>query len=324
METVSDSPFGRRFDLWGAAAGAMLGVGDTLLLALLGVDMRVEGRDGTWLVAGVFAFNLTLVGYLAGSLYDARRRERAQQARLDEARRQAFENEKLAAIGRLAAGIAHEVRNPLGVMRASAAMVGEQFPDDENTRRACGFVVDEADRLNGLITALLAFARPTRIDPRPCPLQPLLDRALSLARASLAPRQVEVRQEVTALRDTDLQVDPDLIAQVLLCLLTNAGEAIGDRGNIAIEASGDAQTWCLKVADDGPGIAEDDRARLFEPFFTTKDRGTGLGLAMAAQIARAHGGSLRLLPGAGAGPGGRGACFELRVPWAPAGVGAAA
>ncbi len=304
----------RRFDLWGAAAGAALGLGDTALLVGLGVDMQVAGRDASLLVGLVFAFNLALVGGLAGALLRARRRERAAATELAATRQEVFENEKLAAIGRLAAGIAHEVRNPLGVMRASAAMVQEQFAPEADAHRACSFVVDEADRLNGLITALLAFARPSHVEPTEADLEPLVDRALALARPGLDVRRVEVSAELAPLAPSRVRVDPDLISQVLLCLVTNASEADGTR-HIQLRGHRDPEGWSIRVADDGPGVAEQDRGHLFEPFFTTKARGTGLGLAMAGQIARAHGGTLRFLEGAGAGPNGRGACFELRLPW---------
>lgn len=313
---------GRRWALWGALAGAALGLTDTLILAWSGVEMTLGGTDGTWLVAATFAFNLTIMGGLGGALWTARERERrdalriqAQQRALAASERTAFENEKLAAVGRLAAGIAHEVRNPLGVMRASAAMVQEQFTEQDDSHRACAFVVEEADRLNRLITALLAFARPTALKPQPSDVDALVARAVELARPPFEAHGVDYHGRLDALAGASVEVDPGLISQVLLCLLTNAAEAVGSEGLVSLQAQTDERGWSLRVADDGPGVTQDDQTKLFEPFFTTKAQGTGLGLAMAAQIARAHGGELRLVPGAGAGPEGRGACFELALPW---------
>jgi len=319
----------RRLDLLGAAAGVLLGLTDTWLLTLSGVEMRIGGQDATLLVALTFASSCTLLGFLAGRLAMARARLREdaatirrQQQALDQSQRSAFENEKLAAIGRLAAGIAHEVRNPLGVIRASAAMVREHFREGEDSHRACGFILDEIDRLDGLIASLLAFARPTQLRVRPAAVEEVVARATALADELVRRREARLEARLSA-PDAELAVDPDLIAQVLLGLVTNAAEAVPRGGRVELRARCEPDQVVLAVADDGPGVPDADRARVFEPFFTTKAGGTGLGLAMAERIVRAHGGSLRVVPGAGAGPGGAGACFELTLPRAAA-VGVAA
>jgi signal transduction histidine kinase len=314
----------RRLDWIGAAAGLALGLCDTWLLTLSGVEMRMGGRDAVPLVALTFASSCTLLGWLVGRLAMARARLRAdaetirrQQEALASSERAAFENEKLAAIGRLAAGIAHEVRNPLGVIRSSAAMVRDHFAPGDDAHRACGFILDEIDRLDGLIASLLAFARPTALRVRPAALSEVVARATALAGEALRKRDGKLVQALAA-PEAELAVDPDLIAQLLLGLVTNAAEAIEPGGHVELRARVEPAAVVLAVADDGPGVPEADRGRVFEPFYTTKASGTGLGLAMAERIARAHGGELRVVPGAGAGPGGRGACFELVLPQARA------
>jgi two-component system sensor histidine kinase HydH len=315
-----DTVLPRRLDLLGAAAGLALGLLDTWLLGRTGVEMQLDGRDASSLVALTFASSLTLFGFLGGRLAMARARLREdaatirqQQEQLDAQAREAFENEKLAAIGRLAAGIAHEVRNPLGVIRASAAMVREHFPETDDAHKACGFIVEETDRLDGLITSLLAFARPSPLRVRAAALGDVVERATTLAEESLRQRSAELVAQLDA-PDASLRVDPDLIAQVLLGLVTNAAEAVSSGGRVELRAHQEAERVVVEVADDGPGVPDADRERVFEPFFTTKAEGTGLGLAMAERIVRAHGGSLRVVPGAGAGPSGGGACFELSLP----------
>jgi two-component system sensor histidine kinase HydH len=317
----------RRWDLWGAAAGLAAGALDTVLLAWSGVEMTLAGRNATLLVGATFTSSLALLGFLSGRLARARRRERdaaatirRQQDELAATQRAAFENEKLAALGRLAAGIAHEVRNPLGVIRASAVLVQEHFEEAEDAHRACAFVVEETDRLDGLIASLLAFARPTALQLREARVGEVVERTSRLAEEVTRRRDVRLRRALPASDGPALRVDPDLVAQLLLGLVTNAAEALGPGGTIELRAKEEAGAVVLAVADDGPGVPEAERERIFEPFYTTKPRGTGLGLAMAERIARAHGGTLRLAPGAGAGARGAGACFELVLPRAAAGA----
>jgi two-component system sensor histidine kinase HydH len=319
----------RRLDWFGAALGFALGLTDTWLLTLSGVEMRLDGRNAAPIVALTFATSCTLLGFLAGRLALARTRLRAdaetirrQQQALEATQRAAFENEKLAAIGRLAAGIAHEVRNPLGVIRASAAMVREHFAAVDDAHRACGFILDEIDRLDGLISSLLAFARPTTLRVRAAAVADVVARVTALSGDALKKRAARLDARL-AVPDAELSVDPDLIAQVLLGLVTNAAEAIAPGGHVELRARVEPAAVVLAVADDGPGVPEADCTRVFEPFYTTKASGTGLGLAMAERIARAHGGELRVIQGAGAGPSGRGACFELVLPRTSA-LGAAA
>jgi signal transduction histidine kinase len=310
----------RRRGLIGVLAGVAMGLGDMALFSALGVDMRIGGHDVVAGVMGLFIVTYGVLGWVIGRLVEARERAAADARTISEqlqalaaSQHALMHSEKLAAIGRLAAGVAHEVRNPLGVIRASASMLEEGSALDDDARQACRFIREEIDRLNGLITSLLAFARPT--EPRLASVAPdaVIDRALRLATPEAE------RRRIALVRDTppalpDVRADPDLLAQVLLGLLVNATEAVGEQGRIVVRASADAAAVTVDVADDGPGVAPGNAEQVFEPFFTTKASGTGLGLAMALRIAQAHGGTLELAPGAGAGAGGAGACFRLRLP----------
>jgi two-component system sensor histidine kinase HydH len=308
---------------WGAAIGAVGGLGDTALLLSLGVDLHVAGRDLTLPVALYLAGNFALICFLVGYFMDARARARAdaqtierQLTELAASQREAAQNEKLAAIGRLAAGVAHEVRNPLGVIRASAAMVQEGFDETDESYRACRFICEESDRLNALITALLTFARPAEPRRTAVHAEKLLDRALELVRQPVEQRRIDVRRESLGSVPA-LFVDPDLLSQAVFDLLTNGLEAVAEGGRIALRVRATGGVVEIDVADDGPGVPETDADQVFEPFFTTKASGTGLGLAMTARIAQAHGGHVAVVPDAGAGDGGAGACFRLVLPVAP-------
>jgi signal transduction histidine kinase len=310
----------RRWGLIGLLAGVVMGLGDMALFAFLGVEMRIGGRDVVLGVMGLFIATYGVLGWVMGRLIEARKRAAAdartitaQLHALAASQHALLQSEKLAAIGRLAAGVAHEVRNPLGVIRASASMLEEGPGLDDDARRACSFIREEIDRLNGLITSLLAFARPTEPRLSPVALDGVIERALRLAAPEVDRRAIAlVRETPPAL--PPVRADADLLAQVLLGLLVNAAEAVAERGRIIVRANAESGAVVVEVADDGPGVAAGNAEQVFEPFFTTKASGTGLGLAMALRIAHAHGGTLELAPGRGAGASGAGACFRLRLP----------
>jgi two-component system sensor histidine kinase HydH len=314
--------FRGRLAWWGLGLGVATGVADVALGLRLGMDFRIADRDVTAFVAAFLATGYAALGFAVGHLVDARARARRdaetirrQMRELEESQRVAAQNEKLAALGELAAGVAHEVRNPLGVIRASAAMVQESFDPGEEPYRACRFICEETDRLNGLITSLLGFARPTRPRPQLLSMEKVLDRALQLGGPDLERRRVEVERRVHP-GIPQLAADPDLLAQMVLGLLTNAAEALGSGGRVElrVEPRPAGEGLVLDVADSGPGVSLEDAGRIFDPFYTTKDTGTGLGLAMAARIVQTHGGHIEVIQGAGAGPGGRGACFRVQLP----------
>jgi signal transduction histidine kinase len=233
----------------------------------------------------------------------------AQMETIRAARARHVQREKRAALGQLATAIAHEVRNPLGVIRSAAQGVAETLPVEENDgRRACSFIQAEIDRLNSVISSLLAFARPLRVSPRAVPVHTLFDSALLLARQELDGRHVRVqRREAHDL--PPVVVDPDLVSQVLLGLLANACEVMEGGGEVSLEAHAADGMVEIAVADSGPGVPHELRARIFEPFYTTRSRGTGLGLAIARQIVEANGGKIDV----GDRQGG-GARFAVRLP----------
>jgi signal transduction histidine kinase len=312
--------FRGRLWLWGLIFGFVGGLADTGLFLAMGVDFHVAGRNMTGWIAAYLALSFAALFGAIGWFIDARARARRdaetirrQWEALEASRRSAAQNEKLAAIGRLAAGIAHEVRNPLGVIRASASMVQESFDPGEESHRACGFICEETDRLNGLITSLLDFARPAALRLQNVSLEKRVDRALALAAGDLERRNIVVTTEAGP-GLTELRGDPDQLCQLLLDLVTNAAEALGDGGSIVVRSEADAERVRIEVTDDGPGVSLEEAERIFEPFYTTKDTGTGLGLAMTARIVHAHCGTIQVLQGRGAGPNGRGACFRIDLP----------
>jgi signal transduction histidine kinase len=301
---------------WGAAAGVLLALCDTTTMAALGVRFEMNGRDVWPLVVAFFGSSFALLGFLVGWVIEGRRRDRrtaeiirAQTEAIGATRARLAQSEKLATLGQLAAAVAHEVRSPLAVIRSAAQGIAESLPpDDADARRAYSFITAEIDRLGSVVDALLAFARPLRVRAEPVAVHDLFDRALLLAHEELAGKDLRVRrQEPVGL--PAVRADSDLICQVLLGLLSNAAAAAPTGGEVALGARAANGLVELAVADSGPGVPPDLRARIFEPFFTTRPRGTGLGLAVARQIVEAHGGRIDV----GEETGG-GARFTVQLP----------
>ena len=301
---------------WGATAGLLTGLGDATLLKWFGVSFAINSRDATLLVGAYFGLSFAVLGYLLGSVFEARRRDQRaarliseQKDAINTTRARLAQSEKLAALGQLAAAIAHEVRNPLAVIRSAAQNLGDAVPaSDDGAQRASTFITAEIDRLNNVVSSLLAFARPLQVQPGAVAVRDLLDRALLLTRDELAAKQVHVQRT----EPVDLPLvtaDADLMSQVLLGLLANAAEAVPRGGEVTVQARADGSAVEIEVADSGPGVPAELRERIFEPFFTTRSRGTGLGLAIARQIVAAHVGTIEVGDRAGGG-----ARFTVRLP----------
>ena len=290
-----------RLRFWGGTLGILTAIADTAGLKWLGTSFAINGRDVTMFTAAWFGFSFAILGYLLGDAIDGRRREhraagliRTQMETINESRAKLVQNEKLAALGQLAAAIAHEVRNPLAVIRSAAQNLADTLPgDNAEARRACAFITAESDRLGNLINSLLAFARPVQIAPERIPINLLFDRALSLAAELQPDKHVAVRCALCAELAT-ISVDPELMSQVFVDLVANAIDAVPSYGEVTLEAHSRGANVELAVADSGPGVAPELRNRIFEPFFTTRAEGIGLGLAIARQIVEAHGGSIEL------------------------------
>lgn len=294
----------------GLLAGASMGVLDTGLMVLLGIEMRLGTLDVGLFVMAFYAATFAALGWLMGRLYEARLREardaeiiRERGEALAESREHARRLEQLAALGRLAAGVAHEVRNPLGVIKSSAGLLLEDLNEDNaRARRAGSFILDEIDRLDGFVRRLLEYARPVTVETTRVPAQTLCERAVMLAGAEPDAVTITCATE-------QLEVDGELFEQALSTLVVNAMQATEGAGQVAIEAEADR----IRVRDDGPGIDPEHADSIFEPFFTRRAQGTGLGLPMARRIIEAHGGTLTFETGGGLGPGGRGASFLITL-----------
>ena len=199
--------------------------------------------------------------------------------------------EKLAALGKLAAGVAHEIRNPLSSIKGLTTFFADQFPDGSEAKAAAGVMIQEVDRLNRAITELLDLTRPTDLKCRPTELAPLLTRSLQLISQDAADRNVRIHSEIAEPACAAV-IDPDRINQCLLNLYLNAIQAMRGGGDLTVACTTRERQVQITVKDTGAGIAAEDIGRIFDPYFTTKSKGTGLGLAVVHKIVAAHHGSV--------------------------------
>lgn len=210
-------------------------------------------------------------------------------------REQLQRKDRVMAMGELAGGIAHEIRNPLNAISVIAQRFQHEFiPADgaEEYAELARTIRSEVQRVNSIITQFLEFARPPRLAPRPCDLHALITDTLALLRSQAAARRVQL----PLIADTDLVVsaDREKLLQALLNIYQNALEALPDAGIIKTVACRSGDRVSLSIADNGPGIPEDVRSKIFNLYFTTKSTGTGLGLSIVHQIISEHGGEIRV------------------------------
>jgi two-component system NtrC family sensor kinase len=215
-----------------------------------------------------------------------------------------IEADKLESIGRLAAGIAHEVKNPLMTITMAADYLAEIIPPTEPNGAAVIQNLRAAiDRANRVINELLEFARPGALSLQPEDFHAVADRSLGFVKLEIA------RKHLAVVRDwcepaPELLLDRNKMEQVLVNVLLNAIHAMPEGGKLSLRTSVNAAGFTAKIDDTGPGVSATHQAKLFEPFFTTKPpgEGAGLGLSVARQIIKLHGGELLLAnrPGGGA------------------------
>ena len=249
-------------------------------------------------------------GLAALGLWTAGRRRAEEIARL---RQEMAESEHLAAVGRLAGSVAHEVRNPLSAMRGLVQLLAKEFPSDSPQAEYAQVAVSEVDRLERVVSGLLEYTR-----PRPSrPMEMSLSESLAATLEFLGddPRAQGVEMSLEMAPDLPLVwADPDQLRQVLVNLIVNALEAVDGSGRVSLGARLKDGRVLVEVSDNGPGLPTSETDQLFDPFFSTKERGSGLGLAIARRMVRAQGGELIARNGDQGG-----AVFSFDLPLAPGG-----
>lgn len=259
---------------------------------------------------------LIFVGILFTTiLLIARRAERILTARAREQRRleeKLHQTERLASLGEMIAGVSHEIRNPLGIIRSTAEILVERI-DNERQKRLSSIIVEEATRLNDTLTEFLDFARPKTLRPTPCRIEDILERNLKNIEPELNRLGIEVERDYGSGHFT-LEADPDLLYRAVVNLLANALQAMPEGGTLSVRTaltnsrSGPPMIQFV-IADSGQGIPDKIQKKIFNPFFTTREKGTGLGLAIVRNIIDSHHGEIEV-----ESEEGKGTAMIIRLP----------
>ena len=210
------------------------------------------------------------------------------------------QREKMAAIGNLAAGIAHEVRNPLSSIKGFATYFAGLFDEGSESQKAAKVMISETERLNRVISELLEFSRPSDFKLRKTDMNIVIDTVSRLLQQDAVSQGVEVEIHV----DQDLphiELDADRIVQALLNIGLNGIQAMETGGQLSINVRASDSRLLIEMSDTGIGIPEKDKEIIFDPYFTTKNQGTGLGLAVVRKIVEGHGGKIDIASTAGKG-----------------------
>ncbi|HTS10701.1 MAG TPA: ATP-binding protein [Candidatus Limnocylindrales bacterium] len=306
----------------------------SLLIPALGLpENEITAEGATYLALRILFFYIAalLVNRFAVENRNQVRKSQQLLVALEESNRQlqraeaeARRAERLAALGQLSAGLAHEIRNPLGVIKGSAEMLAQKLqPSQPLNAELAGYISSEVNRLNALVARFLDFARPQRVDLQPVQIAQIVDRALESVQNQLPNADVKV-ERAYAPNLPEIHADPQLCDRIFVNLILNAFQAMAAQRDssparerllrlaISPDSVGGVDGVCVVVEDTGPGVPPELREQIFNPFFTSKPDGVGLGLAIVAKFVDDHRGSIRFEPGSSGG-----ARFRVFLPLNP-------
>jgi signal transduction histidine kinase len=281
--------------------------------------VRLEPPEDKELADLVRAFN-----HMSGRLEERRAENQRLIAELEERvaqkTREVLRADRLATLGGIAAGFAHEIGNSLNVIRGYASVASREVQTDSAVKSDVEAIRREVGRAAGLIERFLVFARARTVQPHAQPIEPILREAVEVVGPAAAHARVERAVEIEG-GLPDIVADAELLRQAFLNLCVNAIQAMQERGGgrLTARARRAADGVAIEIQDTGPGMDGETAARVFEPFFTTKANGTGLGIAIVRQAAEAHGGAVEV-----ESTPGQGAIFRIKLPAEPAAASPAA
>jgi len=250
---------------------------------------------------------------LSRSVYDLRKEYDQTQVELEKSREHLLQSEKLALVGKLAAGTSHSIRNPLTSVKMRLFSLSRSLDLNGDQKEDFDVISEEIDHIDTIVQNFLEFSRPPRLKLQPVSPSDIVDQSIQLLQHRLESYEVFIKIQRNE-RLPLVQVDPEQLKEVLVNIIVNACEAMGQGGSIIIyeETVVEGQTQraaVIRLSDNGPGIPDAIQSKILEPFFTTKEEGTGLGLSIATRIVQEHGGRLDVVSKEG-----QGATFIITLP----------
>ena len=193
----------------------------------------------------------------------------------------------------MAAGISHEIRNPLGIIRSSAELLKKKVIRYDPSNTIPDIIVEEANRLNGIITDFINFARPRNPNFSSCRIEEIIEKNITFLSAQIKEKGYTIKKNYCNSLP-EIQADADMLYQSFLNILINAMQAMPEGGLIGVEISANDNIITINFDDEGQGIPKEALEKIWDPFFTTKEKGTGLGLGIVKNIIESHGGSIQV------------------------------
>ncbi len=217
-------------------------------------------------------------------------RKRAQEQKILED--QLNQAERLAVLGEMVAGVSHEIKNPLGIIRSTAELLADKSSSDQTQKKLSTIIIEESGRLNDIVTDFLDFAKPQTPKFQNCRLEEIIDRNISFLKPELDRKKVIVHNGNLNSQSLNIEADPELLYRAFLNIFLNAVQSMTDGGNISIKAEEAKDSYHVEIWDTGIGINRENLKKIFSPFFTTKDKGSGLGLSIVKKIIEGHNGTI--------------------------------
>ncbi len=233
--------------------------------------------------------------------------QRAQEQR--ELQEQLHQAERLAALGEMVAGVSHEIKNPLGIIRSTGELLASMPDANETQRKLAAVITEESTRLNRIVTEFLDFARPQTPHLQECDLREIIEKNLSFLAPELQKRGITVRNNLDS-RSFTLNADQGLLYRAFLNIFINSIQSVENGGTIEVFVSHENNNYRVEIEDNGCGIDEENLKKIFNPFFTTKEKGSGLGLSIVRKIIEGHHGNITI-----ESKKGQGTRVKLRLPF---------